>query len=273
MARYKSIIQLRGRIGDLVYRRYGGINFVGEITGPTKEQILTAPEFANTRKNMAEFGACADFAEDIIKQIDKRNTQTSGKIWTGQRKILSQLMQLRKYDLIHPFGQRTINANSTLEETILEKKGNFNFDFIRIKSINLFYNSSEITGHVRFYGANILNNVPDQSKKWVIKLNTRLVLAPRQIFNTTANKYFPYRNNLTRIASGDTKHLNNILADNSVIQSKLAQPESPQPIIDTEDKFIILLQYSLEKLNQAETIRMTTENYITKIIYCNNLDL
>lgn len=273
MARYKSIIQLRGRIGDLVYRRNKGLNFVGTITGPTKEQILTAPEFINTRKNMAEFGACADFAKDIIKQIDTRNTQTSGQIWTGQRKILSQLMQIRKLDLIHPFGQRTINANSTLEGIVLEKKGNFNFDFIRIKSINLFYGSSEITGHIRFYGANILNNVPDNSIKWVIKLNTRLVLAPRQIFNTTANKYFPYRNNLTRIASGDTKYLNNILPDNTSIQSRLAQPQSPQPIIDTEDKFIILLQYSLEKLNQVETSRMKTENYITKIIYCNNLDL
>lgn len=269
MARYKSIIQLRGKIGDLVYRRYGGINFVGAMTGPTAEQILTAPEFANTRKNMAEFGACADFAEDIIKQIDKRNTQVSGKIWTGQRKILSQLMQIRKLDLIHPFGQRTINANSTLEGIVLEKKGNFNFDFIQFRTEQLYKDSTTAKYYMFPKQINILENCPDQSGNWYIRITIQLIQQSRIIYNTDINKYIKYRSKLDIYDEliPNTRTRNNNFSEFDTFLSSLLLPMSP--IIDNEDYFLVLL--SKELLKKTGNIIHPTQNYITTIHKCNTI--
>lgn len=265
MARYKSIIQLRGRIGDLVYRRYGGINFVGEITGPTKKQILTAPEFANTRKNMAEFGACANFVNTLYNSQDTRIINYSKKSKYAKRKIIKMLMKLRKLDIINQWGQRTINANETMQGMILEKSGNFNFDFIQTNYQEIYVSHSSIFYTIKMDNCNIINNVPDNSGKWYIKISIQLIQVSKVIFENGI--YKNYREELKRYENIHyktiQKNLNFSIGDS--LNSQLLMPGISKPI-NNEDYFLGIMKKEL--LKKVGNVFVKTENYITTIEQC-----
>jgi hypothetical protein len=178
-------------------------------------------------------------------------------------------MQIRKYDLIHPFGQRTINANSTLEGTILEKKGNFNFDFIKFKFEQLYKDSTTAKYYMFPEQINILENCPDQSGKWYIKITVQLIQQSRIIYDTNINKYIKYRSKLNIYDESipNTKTRNNNFSQFDTLVSSLLLPISP--IIDNEDYFIVLL--SKELLKKTNNILHPTQNYITTIHKCNTI--
>lgn len=266
MARYKSIIQLRGKIGDLVYRRNKGLNFVGLMTGPTAEKILTAPEFINTRKNMAEFGACANFVNTLYNSQDTRIINYSKKSKYAKRKIIKILMKLRKLDLINQWGQRTINANETMKGMILEKSGNFNFDFIKTNSQQIYISHGAIFYTIRMDNCNIINNVPDNSGKWYIKISIQLIQVSKVIFENGI--YKNYREELKRFENLHNKTIQRNLnfSNFDILNSQLLKPVETQPIINNEDYFLGIMKKEL--LKKVGNVFVKTENYITTIEQC-----
>ncbi|MDF2191191.1 hypothetical protein [Paraflavitalea sp. CAU 1676] len=55
MAKYSSVLTIRGTIDDLTFRLTPEGKIVGSKTGPTREQVLQSDKFALTRRNASEF--------------------------------------------------------------------------------------------------------------------------------------------------------------------------------------------------------------------------
>ena len=261
MARYKSIIQLRGKIGDLVYRRYQGLNFVGTMTGPTKEQILTAPEFANTRKNMAEFGQCLGFANDLINLGVKSQGRdfifTVGGLAKAKRKATQILLQLRKYNYQGDiFGQRVINEDTgyagiypphLLQNMIIERKGNFDFSLIQFNEIELTEEAETIKARINPLTTDLTNFFPFRSDDGQIRLSLNLVQIPRRVFELGEYKrsrpfLVPYNN------VSNTKFYTSVIEPD--IQGIFAEIYKPnegigEPALSLDDAFFFIVQKSI----------------------------
>ena len=130
MARVKSIISLRGRIGDTVFVRRNGLTIAGLPGGASKEKIMTAPEFVNTRKNMMEFGGCAQFAKwvYIFLATSIFNTVRS-KISMRQMTATLRNIQQAYAKPAELFGQRTIMLYETLKGFQFNSKNVFSSIF------------------------------------------------------------------------------------------------------------------------------------------------
>lgn len=130
MARVKSIVSLRGRIGDTVFVRRNGQTIAGLPGGASKDKIMTAPEFANTRKNMVEFGGCAQFAKwmYIFLAMSIFNTVRS-KISMRQMTATLRRIQQAYADPAELLGQRTIMLHELLKGFQFNSKNVFSSIF------------------------------------------------------------------------------------------------------------------------------------------------
>jgi hypothetical protein len=130
MARVKSIISLRGKIGDTVFVRRNGQTIAGLPGGASRNKIMTAPEFANTRKNMMEFGGCAQFAKWIYIFLGTSifNTVRSKTSMRQMTAILRNIQQAYA-DPSELFGQRTIMLYETLKGFQFNSKNVFSSIF------------------------------------------------------------------------------------------------------------------------------------------------
>lgn len=108
MARQNGVIKYVGTLGDIRHFKIKGQHgyFAGMKGGPTKEQVLTAPEFERTRENMNEFGGSAKagksvrngFAQLMSKMSD---TQLTGRLTGIMKKInLEDQSEARGYRAI-----------------------------------------------------------------------------------------------------------------------------------------------------------------------------
>lgn len=55
MAKYESIVTIRGTIDGLTFRDTAEGKIVGKKTGPSREKVLTHENFELTRNNASEF--------------------------------------------------------------------------------------------------------------------------------------------------------------------------------------------------------------------------
>jgi hypothetical protein len=69
MAKYKSIVDLHGTIGNLTFYTYRGKPVVRAKTSLNKEQVMNRPEFANSRGAMAEFGGASKVGKELRRGL------------------------------------------------------------------------------------------------------------------------------------------------------------------------------------------------------------
>lgn len=261
MARVKSIISLRGRIGDTVFLRRNGQTIAGLPGGASKDKILTAPEFANTRKNMAEFGQCLGFANDLINLGVKSQGRdfifTVGGLAKAKRKATQILLQLRKYNYQGDiFGQRVINENTgyagiypphLLQNMIIERKGNFDFSLIQFNEIELTEEAETIKARINPLTTDLTNFFPFRSDDGQIRLSLNLVQIPRRVFELGEYKrsrpfLVPYNN------VSNTKFYTSVIEPD--IQGIFAEIYKPnegigEPALSLDDAFFFIVQKSI----------------------------
>lgn len=129
MAKQKGSIKYVGTIGDVRHFKIKGKEgyFAGMTGGPSGEQIKTSPEFARTRENMSEFGACAKVGKSIRVPLSnvskgKRDSSLTGRLTAVMKKVNLE-------DTANPRGKRSI--------LISENKEYLNgFEFDKNKSIH-----------------------------------------------------------------------------------------------------------------------------------------
>lgn len=126
MARVKSILSVRGRIGDTVFVRRNGITIAGMSGGASRDKILTAPEFINTRKNMAEFGACASMAKSVYDNLSTPIFATVRKK-TSMRQMIAELRKIQQAYAggTELNGERTVKLHEDLINFQFNEKNKF----------------------------------------------------------------------------------------------------------------------------------------------------
>lgn len=109
MAKQSGIHGLRGKVNGMSY--YGSKNggaLVRKINEGMSSRVKTAKEYANTRKNNAEFGMCGDVAGAIIKPFSLRWRFILDSIATG--KMVKVLKEIVKLDNTGSWGERVIKS-------------------------------------------------------------------------------------------------------------------------------------------------------------------
>jgi hypothetical protein len=114
MARQRGALKYIGTLGDVRHFKIKGQEgyFAGMVGGPTAEQVKTAPEFARTRENMSEFGACAKAGKSVrtgLSQLMKQmaDPQVTGRLTAVMKKInLEDQTEARGYRKIEITTQR-----------------------------------------------------------------------------------------------------------------------------------------------------------------------
>ena len=122
MAKQTGIHGLRGKVNGMSY--YGskvGGSLVRKINEGMSARVKTGKEYANTRKNNAEFGMCGDFAGAFIKPITLRWRFLLDSIATG--KMVKAMREILTYDGTNIWGQRDIK--SSYHDLLIEKFNSF----------------------------------------------------------------------------------------------------------------------------------------------------
>jgi len=234
---------------------------VGTITGPTAEQVLTAPEFANTRKNMAEFGQCIGFANDLINLGVKSQGRdfifTVGGLARTKRRITKILMQGIKVNYQgNLFGEREVNEDTgyagtqkghLLQNLIIERKGNFDFNLIQFHEIELTEEVETIKARINPLQTDLTNFFPFRSDDWQIRLSLNLVQIPKRVFELGEYKRLrpflvPYNN------FANTKFYTSIIKpDIQGIFAEIYKPKEGEgePALTLDDAFFFIVQKSI----------------------------
>ncbi len=104
MARQKNGFKVAsGTMFGMTFSKGG--KTVGEKSSLTGQRVKTAPEFANTRKNMTEFGLANQIAATILRGA-KRVTREHRNAMT--KKVLEAI----KADTTNPLGERKLNSTN-----------------------------------------------------------------------------------------------------------------------------------------------------------------
>lgn len=107
MAKQTSLIKINGKAdGQSFYTSKNGGALMRSINKGIGQRVKDAKEYANTRKNNAEFGMCGDAAGALIKPFTVRWRFILDSIATG--KMVKALKELVVLNSTAAWGQRTI---------------------------------------------------------------------------------------------------------------------------------------------------------------------
>ena len=133
MAKQTGIIALRGKIkGQSYYGSKVGGDLVRTINEGMSARVKSSQEYANTRKNNAEFGMCGDFAGAIIKPITQRWRFILDSIATG--KMVKAMKELAVLDTAGEWGKRVVKLANY--GTIYEKFNSFSKNEMPTEIVN-----------------------------------------------------------------------------------------------------------------------------------------
>lgn len=111
MAKQTSLIKINGKAdGQSFYTSKNGGALMRSINKGMSARVKDSKEYANTRKNNAEFGACGDFAGALIGTITQRWRFILDSTATG--KMVKALKAAIVQDTTGKWGERVLKAGS-----------------------------------------------------------------------------------------------------------------------------------------------------------------
>jgi len=105
MAKYESIVTIRGTIDDLTFRNTAEGNIVGRKTGPTREKVLTHENFKRTRNNASEFKQAVHDARLLRRALGSLLDGVRCTTLNGH--VNGLLYRVCKADKEHDYGSRS----------------------------------------------------------------------------------------------------------------------------------------------------------------------
>lgn len=138
MAKQKGLHKLAGKVDDqsYYYSKNGGYQS-RKINPGIGERVKSAPEYANTRLNNAEFGAAGACAGAMIREVNKRWRYILISNATGL--MVKEIKALMEQDTTSPWGQRVIQLANM--PSVQEKYNQFSKNQM-LESIVNFLDSS-----------------------------------------------------------------------------------------------------------------------------------
>lgn len=148
MAKYKSLFEVEGTLGEVTFYKGEDGQYVRRKGGVSKNRILNDPNYVRTRENLSEFGAAA-ISGKIIRRalnslmIDAKDSRVTSRL----TKVLNQV---KNEDLISARGQRNVTEGlATPQGRALLKGFNFNrrssLEAVLLKSYALDTATGEVT--------------------------------------------------------------------------------------------------------------------------------
>lgn len=125
MAKYKSLFDVQGTLGEVTFYKGEDGQYVRRKGGVSKNRILNDPNYVRTRENLSEFGAAASSGKIIRRalnslMIDAKDSRVTSRL----TKVLNQV---KNEDLISARGQRNVTEGlATPQGRALLKGFNFN---------------------------------------------------------------------------------------------------------------------------------------------------
>lgn len=124
MAKYKSLFQVRGDVGDAGFRLVNGQMVIGRTTSLDKERMRTDPAFKRTRENQSEFGGSAKAGKSLrmgLARVMKRfgDSRVTSRITKIFREMLKGGPGLRGQRSIEIMNQKSklIGLNLHVSDT------------------------------------------------------------------------------------------------------------------------------------------------------------
>ena len=215
MARQKGHVKYVGTIGDVRHFKIKGQEgyFAGMIGGPTGDQVKTAPEFARTRENMNEFGACAKAGKSIrtgLSQVMKQmaDSQVTGRLTSIMKKInLEDQTEARGYQKIEISTQRTYLIGFEFDKNT-SISGVFNAPY------TLTHPTTRISGSLVVPAFNPMNLINAPAGSTHFRLITSVSVLSDFEYNAVTNAYEPLEPALNELS--DIKYSTYLSLDSNV---------------------------------------------------------
>lgn len=133
MARYKSILQLRGSLDGLVFYQLNGVPVVRKKSGFDKNSFKTKDNYARVRENSSEFGHCSKVGK-MLRHAARPFSEKSGDqfLYQSFAKLMTEIKDLDPYS---DRGQRSVGQGLKTE---VGKKLLANFVFGKVDSVKRF---------------------------------------------------------------------------------------------------------------------------------------
>ena len=107
MAKVNGPFQFTGKLGDLIFYKLPGSDqiYVRYASGPSRDRVKNAPEFANTRDHNSEFNGATKAASLLQKSCGEIRFL---KDYNYFGDLIKFIMRMRKADEINPKGERSM---------------------------------------------------------------------------------------------------------------------------------------------------------------------
>lgn len=215
MARQKGHVKYVGTIGDVRHFKIKGQDgyFAGMVGGPTGDQVKTAPEFARTRENMNEFGACAKAGKSVrtgLSQLMKQmsDSQVTGRLTSIMKKInLEDQTEARGYRRIENTTQRTYLTGFEFDKNT-SISGIFNAPF------TVTHPATRISGSLVVPAFNPMNLINAPAGSTHFRLITAVSILSDFEYNAVTNGYEPLAPTLNEVS--DIKYSAYLSVDTNV---------------------------------------------------------
>lgn len=131
MATYKSIVEIKGAIDDLVFYNLNGIPVVRKKSGFNKEAYKNNPKYERVRENSSEFGHCSKVGKMLRQALHEYLEQCGDKY---MYQVFAKVMTLIKdMDTSSQRGKRRVEIGLKNENALSLLK---EFQFGKIENVN-----------------------------------------------------------------------------------------------------------------------------------------
>lgn len=131
MATYKSIVEIKGAIDDLVFYNLNGIPVVRKKSGFNKDAYKNNPKYERVRENSSEFGHCSKVGKMLRQALHEYLEQCGDKyMYQAFAKVMTQIKDM---DTQSNRGKRRVEIGLKNENALSLLK---EFQFGKIENVN-----------------------------------------------------------------------------------------------------------------------------------------
>ena len=180
MATYKSLIEISGKVGDLVFYTLNGKPVVRRKSGFSKEGFDNNPNYKKVKENSTEFGHCSKSGKLLRTTIEKYTGDFEDKYL--YQKFAKVMTQIKDFDLQSPKGKRRIEIGLQNPEALKVlsdfKFGKFNtVSEVANSGMAMFTKSVNLTKKLNINKAELLSLKPDFEKLTIEEKSQTLVVS------------------------------------------------------------------------------------------------
>jgi len=178
MATYKSPVEIKGKIGDLVFYTLNGKPVVRRKSGFSKEGFENNPNYKRVKENSTEFGHCSKSGKAIRVALEPYLGDCEDKYL--YQKFAKVMTQIKDLDAVSGKGKRRIEKGLQNPEAIKFLK-NFSWGKYPVIGENaisgnaMFTKSITLTKKLNANSAELITLKPDLEK---LKVETKSQILP-----------------------------------------------------------------------------------------------